>query len=38
MKVIGQYTECWRIGRIEKDDGHKGKKVWSRGKLQCRSH
>lgn len=38
MKVIGQYTECWRIGRIEKDDGHKEKKVWSRGKLQCRFH
>ncbi len=38
MKVIGEYTECWRIGRIETDDGHKGKKVWSKGELQCRFH
>ena len=38
MKVIGQFTECWRIGRIETDDGHKGKKVWSKGELQCHFH
>lgn len=38
MKVIGQFTACWRIGRIEKDAGHKGEKVWSKGELQCRFH
>lgn len=38
MEVIGQFTECWRIGRIETDYGHKGKKVWSKGELQCRFH
>lgn len=33
MDIIRQFSECWCIGRIESDDGHKGEKVWSRGKL-----
>lgn len=33
MKVIGQFSECWRIGQVETDDRHKGEKVWSRGRI-----
>lgn len=33
MKVIGQFSECWRIGQIEADNGHKGETVWSRGRI-----
>lgn len=33
MEVISQFSECWRIGQIETDDGHKGEKVWSKGKI-----
>lgn len=33
MDIIGQFSECWCIGRIEPDDGHEGEKVWSRGKI-----
>lgn len=33
MKVIGQFSECWRIGQVETDDGHKGEKVWSKGRI-----
>lgn len=33
MEVIGQFSECWRIGQIEADDGHKGEKIWSRGHI-----
>ena len=33
MKVIGQFSECWRIGQVEANDGHKGEKVWSRGRI-----
>ncbi len=36
MKVIGQFSECWRIGRVETDDAHKGEKVWSKGKISWR--
>lgn len=36
MKVIRQYSNCWRIGVIKADEGHKGEKVWSKGKLSCR--
>ena len=33
MEIIGQFSACWRIGRIEADHNHKGKRVWSRGKI-----
>lgn len=33
MDIIRQFSECWCIGRIEADDGHKGEKFWSRGKI-----
>lgn len=33
MKVIEQFSECWRIGQVEADDGHKDEKVWSKGKI-----
>lgn len=33
MDIIGQFSECWCIGRIESDVGHEGEKVWSRGKI-----
>ena len=33
MKVIGQFSECWRIGQIEADNGHKGETVWNRGRI-----
>lgn len=33
MKVIGQFSECWRIGQIEADNRHKGETVWSRGRI-----
>lgn len=36
MKVIGQFSECWRIGRLEADDEHKEDKVWSRGRISWR--
>ena len=32
MKVIGQFSQCWRIGQVE-SDGHKGMKVWRRGQI-----
>ena len=33
MEVIGQFSECWRIGQVETDEKHKGEKVWSRGRI-----
>ncbi len=33
IEVIGQFSECWRIGQIETDDKHKGEKVWSKGRI-----
>lgn len=33
MEVIGQFSECWRIGQVETDEKHKGEKVWSCGKI-----
>lgn len=33
MKVIGQFSECWRIGRLEVDDEHKEDKIWYRGRI-----
>ncbi len=33
MEVIGQFSECWCIGQVETDDGHKGEKVWSKGRI-----
>lgn len=33
IEVIGQFSECWRIGQVETDDGHKGEKVWSKGRI-----
>lgn len=33
MEIIGQFSECWRIGRIESAHGHKGKKVWYEGQI-----
>ncbi len=33
MEIIGRFSECWCIGRIEADNGHKGARVWSRGKI-----
>lgn len=34
MKIIGQFSECWRIGRVETDDGHKGEQIFSRGQIR----
>lgn len=33
MKLIGQFSECWRIGQLEEDDGHEEEKVRSRGRI-----
>lgn len=33
MKIIGQFSECWRIGQVEADDKHKGETVWSKGRI-----
>lgn len=33
MEIIGQFSECWRIGRIEAAQGHKGEKVWYEGQI-----
>ena len=35
MEVIGKFSECWRIGRVE-SDRHKDVKVWSKGQLRWR--
>ena len=32
MRVIRRFSQCWRIGQIE-SNGHKGVKVWSRGRI-----
>lgn len=32
MKVIGQFSQCWRIGQVE-TDRYKGVKVWSKGQI-----
>ena len=32
MEVIGQSSECWRIGQVE-SDRYKGIKVWSKGQI-----
>lgn len=36
MRVIGRYSECWRIGQVEKNDFHKGETAWSVGKIKWR--
>ena len=33
MEIIGQFSPCWRIGRIMKDTGHEGEKVWTEGRI-----
>lgn len=33
MKVIGQFSDCWRIGQIVSDTEHKGRKIWLKGKI-----
>ena len=33
MKIIGQFSECWRIGQVESDDKHKDEKVWMKGQI-----
>lgn len=33
MEIVGQFSECWRIGRVEADKEHKGEKVWSKGQI-----
>lgn len=32
MEVIGQFSQCWRIGQVE-TDRYKGAKVWSKGQI-----
>ena len=34
MRIIGQFSECWRIGHVEKNNVHKGERVWSAGTVQ----
>lgn len=34
MRIIGQFSECWRIGHVEKNNAHKGERVWSVGTVQ----
>ena len=33
MKIIGQFSECCRIGQVEADDKRKGETVWSKGRI-----
>ncbi len=33
MQIIRQYKECWCIGQILSDEGHKGKKIWMKGEI-----
>ncbi len=33
VSVISRFSQCWRIGQVERG-GHKGIKVWSRGRIQ----
>ncbi len=35
MEVVGKFSECWRIGRVE-SDRHKDVKVWSKGQIRWR--
>ncbi|MBD5444634.1 MAG: helix-turn-helix domain-containing protein [Lachnospiraceae bacterium] len=37
LKVISQFSECWRIGQVESNDGHEGRKVWGKGKISWKS-
>ncbi len=37
MRVIGEFSECWRIGQVEKNDSHKGETAWSVGRIQWRA-
>ena len=37
MKVIGQFSECWRIGQVESNEERKGEKVWGKGKISWKS-
>lgn len=34
MELIGKYHECHRIGRIENNAAHQGKRVWTEGKIR----
>ena len=33
MKLIQKYHECHIIGRIENNESHQGKRVWTEGKM-----
>lgn len=33
MEVIGQFSKCWCIGRVEANHNRKGEKFWSRGRI-----
>lgn len=34
MEIIGRYNECHIVGRVEKNDTHDGRIVWTEGKLK----
>lgn len=33
MEIIGQFSECWRIGQVEADEEHEGETVWRKGRI-----
>lgn len=33
MEIIGRFSECWCIGRVETNHNRKGEKFWSRGRI-----
>lgn len=36
MEVIGQFSQCWRIGQVEADNGHAGETVRRKGRVLWR--
>lgn len=34
MELIGQYSECWRIGQVEADNRYAERKIWTRGQIK----
>lgn len=37
MEIIGQFSACRCIGRVVSDEGHKGEKIWSTGRIAWES-
>lgn len=36
MELVGQFSECWRIGQVETGDGYADRKIRTRGQIKWR--